>query len=279
MIFISGEKIQNLCNIYLGLEHLTFNPNIDRDKIININNLKNEYDNPELIYSYTHILDINQNNLQHGGIGINSLIEKLLLFKNPFKLVFHNSDKSFNNEHLVLLEKLPLLQYIYTQNMNVVHKKVLPLPIGLANSMWAHGNPEIHQEVYNMPIKKTKEIYFNFTKDTNTEKRTKCYNDIIKKGIKWNENLPYKEYLIELKRHKYAICPEGNGIDTHRFWECLYMNTIPICLKNILTEYYKQYFPIIILNNWQELEVNKLDYSYIDHQYLDMKYIEQMLKK
>ena len=281
MNFISGEKIQSLCDIYLGLEHLTLNPNIDKDKIVFINKFNEPYDNPPLIYCYTHILYIikNQSNLQHGGIGVNSLIEKLLLFKNPFKLVFHNSDFLFDLEHLILLEKLPLLQYIYTQNMNVVHKKVLPLPIGLANSMWAHVNSKIHHEVYNMPIKKTKEIYFNFTKDTNTEKRTKCYNDIIKKGIKWNENLPYKEYLIELKRHKYAICPQGNGIDTHRFWECLYMNTIPICLKNTLTEYYKQYFPIIILNNWQELEINKLDYSYIDHQYLDMKYIEQMLKK
>ena len=169
MNFISGEKIQSLCNIYLGLEHLTLNPNIDKDKIVFINKFNEPYDNPPLIYCYTHILYIikNQSNLQHGGIGVNSLIEKLLLFKNPFKLVFHNSDYLFNLEHLILLEKLPLLQSIYTQNMNVVHKKVLPLPIGLANSMWAHGNHEIHQEVYNLSIEKTKHIYFNFKINTN----------------------------------------------------------------------------------------------------------------
>ena len=95
--------------------------------------------------------------------------------------------------------------------------------------------------------------------------------------MKWNNNRPYKEYLIELKRHKYAICPEGNGIDTHRFWECLYMNTIPICLKNTLTEYYKQYFPIIVLNDWKELDVNKLVSSTAGHKYLDMEYITKQL--
>ncbi len=281
MNFISGEKIQSLCNIYLGLEHLTLNPNIDKNKIVFINKLKRPYDNPSLIYCYTHILNINkkQSNLHYGGIGVNSFIEKLLLFKNPFKLIFHNSDISFDNKHIILFEKLPLLECIYTQNMNVVHEKVFPLPIGLANSQWKHGNSRIHQEVYDMPIEKTKEVYFNFNKGTNIQKRNKCYNDIINKGIKWNKKLPYKEYLIELKRHKYAICPEGNGIDTHRFWECLYMNTIPICLKNIVTEYYKKYFPIILLNDWQELDVNKLSYSYFDHKYLDMETIISNIKK
>ena len=55
------------------------------------------------------------------------------------------------------------------------------------------------------------------------------------------------------------------------------MNTIPICLKNKVTEYYKQYFPIILLNDWQELDVNKLSYSEVDHQYLDLEFINQMI--
>lgn len=81
-----------------------------------------------------------------------------------------------------------------------------------------------------------------------------------------------------MKQHKYAICPEGNGIDTHRFWECLYMNTIPICLKNKVTKHYKQYFPIILLNNWEELDVSKLSYSTIDHQYLHMDWIIKQIR-
>lgn len=268
MKFITGEKIQFSCDHFVGTDKdFKFNPNVNqyKNKFIYIGSNTN-INNKQLIFCYTHLLD-----------NINELVRTLESLQNPFILIFHNSDGNFNDKHLILFDKLPLLQYIYTQNMNVEHKKVIPLPIGLANSQWSHGNSKIHQEIYDMPIEKSKEIYFNFNKNTNKEKRDKCYHEIIKKGIKWNANLPYRDYLIELKRHKYAICPEGNGIDTHRFWECLYMNTIPICLKNKVTEYYKKYFPIILLNDWKELDFNKLSYSEVDHRYLDMEYIREKM--
>jgi hypothetical protein len=267
--FITGEKIQLFCDHFIGDEkNFIYNPNIYKlkNKLIDIHKIDNFIDNKKNIFCY---------NTTYYNTDL--IFKKLKYMKNPFILIFHNSDHAFKPEHLILFEKLPLLQCIFTQNMNVNHEKVFPLPIGLSNSQWKHGNPKIHEEVYNMQIEKTKEIYFNFNKRTNRKKRNKCYNDIINKGIVWNNNLPYREYLIELKRHKYAICPEGNGIDTHRFWECLYMNTIPICLKNKVTEYYKQYFPIILLDDWNELEISKLSFSHIDHKYLDMEYITKYI--
>jgi len=267
--FITGEKIQNICDIFLGVEeNFRYNPNVYKlkKKHIYIHQIDKYIDNKKYIFCYNT-----------SRFSLDLMIQKLKYIKNPFILIFHNSDKNFNDKNLILFAKLPLLQRIYTQNMNVEHKKVFPLPIGLANSQWTHGNSKIHQQVFEMYVEKTKGIYFNFSKNTNKEKRNKCYNDIIKKGIKWNANLPYKEYLIELKKHKFAICPEGNGIDTHRFWECLYMNTIPICLKNKVTEYYKKYFPIIILNDWQELDVSKLSYSEVDYQYLDISWVIEQI--
>ena len=69
-----------------------------------------------------------------------------------------------------------------------------------------------------------------------------------------------EDALIELKKHKYAICPRGNGIDTHRIWECLYLDVIPIMLK-------RDYFgidnlPIIYLNSWDELDVNNINTNF-----------------
>ena len=276
-IFITGEKIQNLCDIYLGTHYITFNPHINKSKIVNIHNLIQPFDNPKLIYCYTHILskkNINKN--RH--VGVSNFIKKLRLFKNPFNLIFHNSDHKFVNEYLILFEELPLLQHIYTQNMEVNHEKVSPLPIGFANLMWKHGNNKIHQEVYNMNIYKTKNIYFNFNINTNKLKRSICLDIIKHKGVSWNNNLPYREYLIELKKHRYAICPEGNGTDTHRFWECLYMDVVPICKKNILNEYYSKFFPIILLNDWGELDINSLNNkTSINHKYLDIEYIKNFI--
>jgi len=272
MNLITGEKIQFFCDHFIGnRKDFRFNPNVSQYKNKYIYIGSNRFiNNKSLIFCYTHIL----NNL-------NELITTLKSLQNPFKLIFHNSDGDFNDKHLTLFDKLPLLLCIFTQNMNVNHEKVFPLPIGLANTQWKHGNPKIHQELYTMHIEKIKDIYFNFSKNTNSKERNKCYNEVIQKGIKWNNSLPYKEYLIELKRHKYAICPEGNGIDTHRFWECLYMRTIPICLKNNITQYYSDLFPVVILDNWSELSVSNLLQSYKElykkfngsNEYLDMTFL------
>ena len=270
MNFISGEKIQFLCDHFIGTQNdFNFNPNVSKykDRFIQLGHTE-IIDNKPLIFCYTHLLD-----------DTNLLINTLKMMKNPFKLIFHNSDYSFDINHLKLFNELHLLIHIYTQNINVNHPSVTPLPIGLSNIQWIHGQPNIHMEVYNTHIEKTKEIYFNFNINTNQAKRQNCVDIIKNKGISWNEPLPYKQYLTELKCHKYAICPEGNGIDTHRFWECLYMNVIPICKKNILYEYYSKHFPIILLNDWDELDIKLLEQNrpIINHKYLDMDYIKHIL--
>lgn len=256
MNFISGEKIQFLCDHFIGNDRdFNYNPNVKKYKAKFIHNdsktLSTQHlDNKPLIFCYTHLLS-----------NINNLINTLKILDNPFKLVFHNSDGSFKIQHLVLFEKLPLLQSIYTQNMDVVHERVFPLPIGFANAQWPHGNQKIYQEVYYMSIEKTKDIYFNFSLHTNRQKRNICYREIKNKGIEWSNNRPYREYLIELRKHKFAICPEGNGLDTHRFWECLYMDVMPICKRNTVTEYYSKLFPVILLNEWKDLDVQELQYT------------------
>lgn len=270
MNFITGEKIQFLCDHFIGKgNHFRYNPNVNKfhkDKCIDINTINTPIENKMLVFCYTDLLT----NLDY-------LISKLTYLKNPFILVFHNSDQEFNTKDVLLFDKLHLLQFIYTQNMNVVHSKVLPLPIGLANSQWSHGNLNIINNTYNLKTVKSKDIYFFFQKSTSPLARNDCYDSLLKLNIPWADKKPYNEYLQFLKEHKYAICPEGRGIDTHRFWECLYMNVIPICKKNILVEYYSKYFPIIIVDEWSDLNIDELISTYdknihntIDHNLLNL---------
>ena len=264
MNVITGEKIQFECGHFVGTnKDFKFNHNVGKynDRFIYIGDNK-EIDNKSTIFCYTHLLN-----------NSDALINTLKMLKNPFKLFFHNSDGNFDKNHLILFDKLPLLKCVYTQNMNVICDNVYPLPIGFANSMWKHGDASIYKEIIEMRVDKTKDIYFNFNIATSSAKRTKCFNEISALGVKWNNNLSYKEYLIELKRHKFAICPEGNGIDTHRFWECLYMNVIPICKKNILTQHYSKIFPIILLDEWKDLDIKILKPTDINQDLIDMKNI------
>tara|TARA_B110000908_G_C10226191_1_gene438052 strand:+ start:200 stop:1048 length:849 start_codon:yes stop_codon:yes gene_type:complete len=278
MQFISGEKIQFLCDHFIGtVKDFTSNRQKlgkhlgQQEKIIKLGELTSTFNNKPLIYCYTQSLK-----------NLTLLIETLRHMENNFNLIFHNSDDGFTKTSLILFDKLPLLNKIFTQNMNIVHPRVFPLPIGFANSMWSHGNPVIYDSVYSLDVPKTKNIYFYFNIHTAKQKRQLCYNEVVKNPtIIWNQKRSYRKYLIELKSHKYAVSPEGNGLDCHRFWECLYMGVIPICKKNILVDYYKQFFPIIVLDDWSDLDPALLEKQYltpsINKNRLDLSYIKEFI--
>lgn len=68
----------------------------------------------------------------------------------------------------------------------------------------------------------------------------------------------FTDYIKHLSRFYYCICPEGNGIDSHRIWECYYTNTIPIMLKNTFTELLAEKINCVLLNDWNEINYNDI---------------------
>jgi hypothetical protein len=69
------------------------------------------------------------------------------------------------------------------------------------------------------------------------------------------------ENLKRLKDYEFCICPEGNGVDTHRLWEAIYLKTIPIVVKSEFTNILiKNNVPVVVLENWSELDIGNLHY-------------------
>jgi len=250
---ITGDKIQQLCDIYLGYDDdFNYNPIIKKDvnKHVNINNINNIFNNPYLIFCYSY--------------RITDFANKVHLFKNPFILVTHNSD-----ENIILSEEVnEILNYNklikwYSQNICFEHNKLFLIPIGFANSMWKHGDFSIFN---NLPLvlSKSKKIYFNFNISTNYNKRINCYN-IFKNRLEWLETVQPSENLNRLKEYKFCICPAGNGVDTHRLWEALYLKVVPIVIDGEFTRILIKYnVPLLVLNNWDELDEDNLNYENYD---------------
>lgn len=259
MDIITGEKIQNICDYYIGTnDDLNYNPIIRKQthKHINIYNYTIKHIKTlkiNNIFCYTHLIDGEIDNLKHLFIILSNISTK-------FNIFFHNSDGVFKKEHKNIL-KISNVNKIFTQNISIEsEERIIPLPIGIANSMWIHGNLNIWKKVLetNNLIHKPNSIYFNFNINTNTIIRKKCYDIVTSKNIPNLPNTDYLNYLTILSSYKFAICPEGNGLDTHRFWECLYLKVIPICLKNHITKYYSKIFPIVLLDDWNNIDENEL---------------------
>jgi hypothetical protein len=252
---ITGEKIQFLSDIFLGLkEDFDWNPlvKIQKDKHQDLNNINDIYDNPKIIFCYSH--------------RINLFVEKIKYFKNDFILISHNSDYNIIEDNIThkILNDSKLIKW-YAQNSLVSENlKIDYLPIGLANSQWNHGNLNFYKnfDFKNLNLTKNKNVFFNFNIQTNISKRKECY-EILKNKIEFLPNIDIMSNIKRMSEYRFCICPEGNGIDTHRFWEALYLSCIPIVLKNPLIMIIKERenLPMIILNSWDELDVSKLNYN------------------
>lgn len=241
---ISGDRIVSLCDfVLLTQDILAYHQNLDKfvdiNKIIIIKNFQNintstlnsyfqELNKKTIkLFIYTHLLDY--------------FIQYILPYLNDnlsYILYLHNSDHEVKEHHVISLTKYTYIKKVYAQNISFYHKQFNLLPIGIANSMFKHGNLvslyTVMSESYYK--KKTHGLYININP------RTYAYRHTVLQEINQrpndfviSESKPYKDYLTELSKHRFCLCVRGNGIACHREWECYYLGVIPIIINNKFT--------------------------------------------
>ena len=182
-------------------------------------------------------------------------------------LLTHNSDHGVTEELFQKFLKSGKFKYWFAQNIKVIHKKLFALPIGLENAHWRNFSKyKIIMEELKKNIKPTKLLFASFSIRTNRKKRIDCINSFKNKtyltnNVNLSDNIKrikppieeYKEFVDEILNHYFTLCPEGNGIDTHRFWEVLYLKRFPVVLHNPVTDSFSD-LPILILNKWSDFE-------------------------
>ena len=185
---------------------------------------------------------------------------------NIYKLITHNSDWSVSKclESMgLLIEKLPKNLKWYAQNVDIEHPQIFSIPIGLENPEWHKKQQKTNKISYiNKYAPKTSEFislaYFNIA----TNPRRKAIYDYLSQfdwcTTKITENgTGFDEYLDLINRSIFCICPEGNGIDTHRIWEALYLGCIPVVEDCVNIRFYKD-LPIYICDSFFTLTRDKL---------------------
>lgn len=192
--------------------------------------------------------------------------------ENPFVLITHNSDgaisKNSNNSKDILFDKLKIPKNLikwYSQNVDVIFEKLESIPIGLENKKWF---PEIRKEekILNHTRKDKKNLlYINHNISTNPKERQSPYIIFSEKPwvtlVNGGNGHMFDDYLENIVTHNFVLCPEGNGIDTHRLWETLYVGSIPIVKNCINTSFYKD-LPICFVDDWEEINENFLHAEY-----------------
>lgn len=206
--------------------------------------------------------------------------------KTPFVLVTHQGDVSITHDHDFVLS-IPNLIHWYATNVQIKHDKLTCIPVGIEYRL-TKENEAIFKEVMAMDIPKTKDISTDcFAVHTWVEERQRCLDAMNRNGLIMEKRKPYKEYLMSLKASRFCLCPIGNGIDTFRFWECLYLGCVPIICNfinnspvKIKLPHYFMDLPIEIINDWEDFNI-PVPYNeqlcYDGMQYLNFDYWKQLI--
>lgn len=174
--------------------------------------------------------------------------------KYNINLITHQTDHLLNYE---LFKKKPkCIKKWYSINLEHQHQDLIPIPLGLSNN-YSPKNllPDDFKNFINTNShKKENKLYINFNPSTNFNEREVLYDKFRKKD--WVElkesSLSRADYYKDLSRFSFSLAPWGNGIDTHRVWESLYLGTIPV------TKYHHTFstssdLPILFVNNYDEI--------------------------
>ena len=83
-------------------------------------------------------------------------------------------------------------------------------------------------------------IYANYNEANHPDRRriTQSFKDLPWVHFKTHEYTfeARRDYCKDLRDSEYVLCPRGNGIDTHRFWESLYAGVVPLIEHNRVYE-------------------------------------------
>lgn len=182
--------------------------------------------------------------------------------------VIGHSDYSITNE---ISNRFKMVFCINRECDNI---NTFGLPLGITNDSGEselhniYGNKDILIETMSEKISKENLAYLNINVNTFPSERNFIADKFgkeewVKLGNIENTLDGRRKFLREVKNSKFVFCPRGNGIDTHRLWETLYMGSIPI-VKYEETHHLFTDLPILFIEDWNEINEHFLNEKYLE---------------
>lgn len=177
------------------------------------------------------------------------------------------SDHQINHMESDLLNQ-PSLKAWFANNVNITHPKLHAIPLGLPNKVdfEIQGDTQTFRRVADS-FKMIKNLaYMGFKIDTFPTERQRVYDLFVDKTWVTKGKLDFDaaghlRYLKDIHSHKFCICPRGNGFDSHRMMEAMYLGTIPVVKKCIAMEQFYA-LPVLFIDDWNEVTPEFLHAKY-----------------
>jgi FkbM family methyltransferase len=256
--WICGELFKKVADYLYAPKHKLTD---DYDNLINTTNWS-ALEECNIIYTHT--------------IYVKTLFDIIKHINKKFVIVTHNCDCRIEEFGIVTpngRSEVSSIDYYtlpdnvikwFSSNVKVENPRIESLPIGIENRMWRRTPPK--KELMVEKLTKEREyknlLYVNHCIETNVKERVEPYELFKDKSWvtieKGKNGQKFENYIDNIYNHKFMICPEGNGIGTHRTWECLYLGTIPIEKRSINNSFYTD-LPICFVDEWSDINKRFLE--------------------
>ena len=154
-------------------------------------------------------------------------------------------------------------------NVRRTDPRIVPVPIGVDTHSDLAVINENEQTIFDVSRSELKPaetlVYMNFNVYTYPQEREIL--DLYFSEHSWvksdvNKRIPYQTYCENIRAHKFTFCPRGNGPDTHRFWESIYLGSIPIVLDYPEMETFFSKLPCLKVKSWLTVTEELLEVEY-----------------
>ena len=210
-------------------------------------------------------------------------IDNIRLYKRPIKEVKPEDEKYVNSlmsrsdllelcstfpqmKFIIFtnLEDTPTDQYIFSsipENVLCVSAvnalahggKVIPAPYGVQRKM-SRLDTRIDQLKNAIGKNLDPPLQFYINHNDNSHPERVGLKDLFRNwATVEDQRVDYTNFLLNLARHKFVLCPRGNAIDCHRNWEVLYMKRVPVMKRDsYLEELFKNY-PVLFVDKYSDI--------------------------
>jgi hypothetical protein len=185
--------------------------------------------------------------------------------RNRLVLVSSESDRPISREFFQRCP--PQIAHWFSTNIEIKNERLSTLPLGLANSYCGITLKASHIAANSRPFtERSNWLFVNFRTITNPGVREPVMHHFQTiRNEDWvtvqEGGLGFEDYLDEMTSHRFAVCPPGNGIDTHRLWEALYCRTIPVAIGTPAMDAFRD-LPILFVEDFRQLKRDFLAREY-----------------
>lgn len=162
----------------------------------------------------------------------------------------------------------------FATNVTSPHPRATAIPLGLGSprsTTTLRAADILDRRASGTP--RDRWLYVNFRTETNPLVRQPVYDDFQNRSraADWITFQPpgerggaTAEFLDDLVRHRFVLCPPGNGVDTHRMWEALLAGTIPVVLKSQAMGPFSE-LPVLFVEDFRQVTNEFLEEAYKNH--------------